>query len=171
MFDQLFDTFKSNISNTLAGDENLNGTDHQEVATEASSSIIDSLKNLTQNGDFSAVQEMFSGQETQAGAMASSPLSSNLIQNLMQKFGLDSNAASGLVSKIIPSVMNHFNKNVGDAQQSGGFDINSIISSFTGGNASGGISDLISKFTGGGNSNTTQNTGGGILDTIKSLFK
>jgi len=171
MFDQLLDTFKSNLSEQLQGDENLAGANHDEVANEASNSIVDSLTNMVKNGDYSAVQEMFSGQQSDPDALSASPMNAGLVENLMQKFGLDSAAASGLVAKIMPTVMNLFNKNVGQAQQSGGFDISSIISSFTGGNAGGGISDIISQFTGGGNtSNNPQQGGGGIMDTIKGLF-
>ncbi len=168
MFDQLFDTFKANLSDTLQGDDNLAGANSQDVASEASSSIIDQLKNMVQNGDMSAVQEMFSGQETSAEALSSSPMSAGLVENLMQKFGLDSAAASGLVAKILPSVMNMFNNKVSDAQQSGGFDISSLISNFTGGGG-GGISDIISQFTG-GNKGGNQQGGGGIMDQIKGLF-
>jgi hypothetical protein len=170
MFDELLDTFKSNLSNTLQGDDNLAGANHEEVASEASSSIIDQLKNMVQNGDMSAVQEMFSGQETTPEAMSSSPMSAGLVENLMQKFGIDSATASGIVAKVLPSVMNMFNNQVGEAKQAGGFDISSIISSLTGGGSGGGISDIISQFTGGGNKGNDQKGGGGIMDTIKGLF-
>lgn len=167
MFDQLLDSFKGQIAQTLQGDSATDGLNHDEIAGAAGTHIAEKLQQMIASGDYSAVQEMFSGSETTPESMAASPLQSGLVESLMQKFGIDASQASGMVSKILPSIMNMFNNKVNDAKSSGGFDIGNLISQFTGGdNNSSGISDIISQFTG----NHTSG-GGGLLDSIKGFFK
>lgn len=119
---------------------------------------------------------------------------------LMSKFNMNSSQAGSVSNNLIPNVMsnlvnrtndpnnNNFNLNDilssltgGSGQQSsssnsgGGFDINNILAQFTGGNNSGGLSDIISKFTHQAQQNkqtqiTNSESGGGLMDLIKGFL-
>ncbi|MBL7812982.1 MAG: DUF937 domain-containing protein [Bacteroidetes bacterium] len=161
MFDQIFEMVKGNLGEMLQGDENLADKNHEEVASAAGESLISKITSMAQNGDMSAVQEMFSGQETPADHPVMNSMLPDLQKTLAEKFGIDAGTAAGLAQKILPAVMNMFNQKAG---QQGGFDISSIVSQLQN---NGGIGDLIQKFT--GNSDNKEG-GNGLLDNVKKLF-
>ncbi|CAF4576832.1 unnamed protein product [Rotaria sp. Silwood1] len=136
------------------------------VAT-ASSSIFDTLKNAVSGGNIGDVVSMFTG----GGASATnSPLAgimhSDMVQNLMHKFGLDQGAASNVVSSVLPGALSSLVNKTNDPNDSS-FNIQDIISKVSGGSGGFDVNSLLGGFTGGDN---TQQSGGGIMDGLKGLF-
>src|SRR5690606_5182983 len=147
----------SNIANNLAGD----------VAKETGSSLIDGLKSAVSGGNLGDLTNMLGN--TDKNELTSNPVVKNIISSLASKLcanvGLDSNTAGGFASSIIPQIISMISNKV----QSGDFNINEIISSFTGGtdsvldqNGDGkvGIDDAISAVT-----------KGKLGDALGGLFK
>ena len=125
-------------------------------------------------------------------------VSSNLISTLMNKFGIGGDKAGGIASMLIPIVMSKLVSKTNDSNDSsfnlqgifnslsgnktGGMDIGSLVSQF-GGNALDknhdghvDLADLTAAFSGNADATqpqqqqNTQQTGGGIMDTLSGLF-
>lgn len=151
-----------NISGNLSSDQLPQGLESHQVASVASESVLSSLMSQAGSGNLSNIMEMFSGSETSADHSSIAEMSPVVAQQLSSKLGIDSNMASGIVSQIMPMIMNTFNNKAG----SGGFDVQSIVSQFQ----NGGIGDAIQDLIGGGKGNSTNPGAGGILNMIKGLF-
>lgn len=168
MLDNLLNLVKSHAGNAIINNPAI-PNEHNDAAVEvASSSIFDTLKNAATGGNIGDVMSMFSGG---AGNAASSPLAgimqNSMVQNLMQKFGIDQGAASNVASGLLPNVLQNLVHKTNDPNDSS-FDLQGILSKVTGGAGGLDIGSLVSNFTGGGNQQ--QNSGGGIMDSLKGLF-
>lgn len=166
MFENLLDLIKQNAGSAIINNPAI-PNEHNDAAIEtAGTSIMDGLKKMISQGNSQDVVDLFNHQ---GGNIAATPaaqqLSGGFIQNLMDKFGIDHNAASGVAGNLIPQVLQNLVRKTNDPNDSS-FDIQSILGHLTGGQGGGGldIQSLISKFTNSGGS------GGGVMDTIKGLF-
>lgn len=148
MFDQLTDLVKQ-----FGGDAVVNNTavpnEHNDaVMNEASTSILDGLKEMVANGNTADLAGLFQGNNA---ADASNPvvqqLTEKLSGNLGEKFGLSSDDASGVAGSLIPKVLGSLVNKAKDPNDSS-FQISDIIGAITGGDSQkgGGIMDAISKY-------------------------
>lgn len=126
-----------------------------------STSIFDTLKSSVASGSFSDVTSLLFGNNTGASPLTEL-MQNNFVQSLMQKFTLDQNGATNIASSLIPSVLNSLSQKVNDPNDSS-FDLQSIISSVSGGN----ISSLINQFT---NNNADTKSSNRLIDAFKKLF-
>jgi hypothetical protein len=145
MFDKLTELVKQYGGEAVVNNSSVPNEQNDAVISEASSSIFDGLKNMVANGNFSELAELFQGNNT-----GSSPVVKNLIEqvsgNLGSKFGLSSEASTGVASNLIPQVLESLinkDKNPNDSS----LNIQDIISSISGGNG-GGLMDAVSKYGG-----------------------
>lgn len=116
---------------------------------------------------------------------------------LMNKFNIGGPQANNIANNLIPSVISSLVSKTNDPNNSGfslegllnsitggqvtqaqnnGFDIGSLISQFTGGgqqggNAGGGLMDIVSQFTQGAQQQQQRNGGGGLLDLIQGFIQ
>ena len=173
MFEQLTDLVKQ-----FGGDAVVNNTavpnEHNEaVMNEASASILDGLKGMVANGNISNLAGLFQGDNA---SDASNPvvkqLTDKLSGSLGEKFGLNSDAASGVAGSLIPKVLGSLVNKAKDPNDSS-FQISDIINAVSGGGsqASGGIMDAISKY--GGQFGLDQDGDGqvGISDAVAAVSK
>jgi uncharacterized protein YidB (DUF937 family) len=168
MFENLLDLVKQHAGNAIIDNPAIPNERNDEAVEAASSSIFDGLKNAASGGNISDIMHMFSGGGDAGNNALSQNIQGGFIQNLMDKFGLDKNAAGGIASSLIPTVLNKLVHKTNDPSDSS-FDLQGILSKVGGGNLD--IQSLIGKFTGGGASaNSSENAGGGILDKLKGLF-
>lgn len=151
MFEQL-----TQLVNQFGGDAVVNNPavpneNNEAVMEHASGSILDSLKNIAaQNGGAEMIGNLFNGNNA---ADASNPVVQQITQQLSgslgEKFGLSSDAASGVAGSLIPKVLGSL---IGGAKDPNnpGIQISDVIGAISGGNgeASGGIMDAISKYGG-----------------------
>lgn len=150
MFEQLTELVKQ-----FGGDAVVNNTavpnEHNEaVMNEASSSILVSLKGMVANGNISDLAGLFQGDNaSDASNPAVQQLTEELSGSLGEKFGLDSDAASGVAGSLIPKVLGSLIGKAKDPNDSS-FQISDIIGAISGENSqtSGGIMDAISKYGG-----------------------
>lgn len=187
MLDNLFDLVKQYAGDAIVNNPAVPNEKNDAVIAETSSSIAGGLQGLlSQGGGLKNILNMFGGQDNgEAGNNVTQHLSGGLIQNLMDKFGLDQQAAGGVASSIIPSVLSNLVKKTNDPSDKS-FDIQGLFNSFSGGKTSGlDIQGLLSKVKGGvldqdGDGDTDMqdllaalNKGGGsggILDKVKGMF-
>lgn len=162
--EEITSLLQSQLASTIQSDALPNGVNAHDVANVASQSVVSTLGQQINAGDFGSISEMFSGRETAPDHSSIEGFQSTLTDGLRDKLGLDSSAINGIISQIGPAVMNAFN---GKAS-SEGFDIHQIISQFQGG----GIGNMIQDFIG----DSTSGSGGskspvsGILSLIKGIF-
>lgn len=164
MLEQLMDLVRQHAGNAIINNPAIPNEKNEEVVSDASNSILAGLKGAVANGNVDGVVDLFKGGAQSAG---SSPITQNIqsgfVQNLIQKFGLNHGAASGIAGSLIPVVLQKLVHKTNDPNDSS-FNLQGIIGSLTGG---AGLQDILGKFTGGGNSN---NDSGGIMDKIKGML-
>ncbi len=169
MLDNLFDLVKSYAGNAIINNPAIPNEHNDAAISVASSSIFDTLKNAATSGNIGDVMSMFTGG---SGNAASSPLAglmqNNMVQGLIQKFGLEQGAASNVAGELLPNVLQNLVHKTNDPNDSS-FNIQDIISKVSGGAGGFDIGSLLSGFTG-GDHQQQQNNGGGMLDSIKGLF-
>jgi hypothetical protein len=173
MFDQLTDLVKQFGSDAVVNNAAVPNEHNDAVMNEASSSILDGLKEMAANGNTADLADLFQGNNA---ADASNPvvqqLTEKLSGNLGEKFGLSSNDASGIAGSLIPKVLGSL---VGKAKDpnDNSFQISDIIGAITGGDTAkgGGIMDAISKY--GGQFGLDQDGDGqvGISDAVAAVSK
>jgi ribosome assembly protein YihI (activator of Der GTPase) len=128
---------------------------NQAVMDEAQNTIVNGLQNLAQSGQLNNLAEQVqAGQAVDTNHPAVQQLSGNLAGNLMQKFGLNNGAATGIASSLIPMVLGKILGN--KSQGAGAFDLGGLLSSLGGGAATG---QAQSGFAGGGLMDKISNIG------------
>ena len=146
MFEELLNLVKEQAGDAVVNNDAVPNEHNDAVIQDVANSIHSGLSTEAQGGGLANVMQMFGGQ---GGDMANNPAVQNIInsatQSIATKYGIDPAQASSIVSSLVPSVMNHFTQKTADPNNSS-FDMNSVISSFTGGSSAGGIGGLISGF-------------------------
>jgi hypothetical protein len=127
----------------------------------------------------------------QSSSLMSNPMvasiAQNIIGNIMQKFGMNSNVASGIVANMLPSVLGGLISKTNDPQDSS-IDMGGIMNVLSGGKTSGidfgsilsqganvmadgklDMNDLINLASGGGNQ-SSQGAGGMMGSLLGGLF-
>ena len=171
MLDQLSELVKQYgteavVNNTAVPNENNEG-----VMDEASNSIFSGLQQMVSEGGTAQLAELFSGNNA---ATTSNPvvqkLTEQLSGNLGQKFGLDSSAAGGIATSLIPKVLGSLigkAKNPNDSS----FEISDLVNAISGGQGNAGLMDAISKY--GGQFGLDQNNDGKVdmSDAMEAVSK
>jgi len=147
MFEQLSELVKQYGGEAVVNNSAVPNEQNDAVISEASSSIIDGLKSMVANGNISELAEMFQGNNA---GNNSNPVVKNLIEqvsgNLGSKFGLSSEASTGVASNLIPQVLESLVNKAKDPNDSS-LNIQDIINSISGGNG-GGLMEAVSKYGG-----------------------
>jgi hypothetical protein len=143
MFENLLNLVKEH-----AGDAIINNAaipnEHNDAAIETTTNgIMEGLKNQLGNGGIEGLTSMFQG-GNQSGMVQN--ISQNVAGSLMQKFGIENQAAQSIVQSLIPVVMNKFVNKTNDPNDNS-FDIQGIMGSLAGGNTAG-IGGMLGKIFG-----------------------
>ncbi|MDN3675904.1 DUF937 domain-containing protein [Flavobacterium paronense] len=173
MFEQLTDLVKQFGSDAVVNNAAVPNEHNEAVMNEASSSILDSLKGMVASGNVSDLAGLFQGDNASDGSNpVVKQLTDKLSGSLGEKFGLDSEAASGVAGSLIPKVLGSLVNKAKDPNDSS-FQISDIINAVSGGDSqtSGGIMDAISKY--GGQFGLDQDGDGqvGISDAVAAVSK
>ena len=169
MFDYILSLVKENAGSAIINNNDVPSEKNDAVIETTMHSIVDTLKNAVQSGNVSDVMSLFNngGSNVAANPLAQN-MQGNLIQNLMQKFGLNSSQAGGIASSIIPAVLGKLVHKTNDPNDKS-FDLSSILSHFGGGNFD--VGSVLNKFgLGGSNKPGEENKGGGLLDSLGGMF-
>lgn len=187
MLDNLINLVREHAGEAVINNPAVPNERNEEVIAETGNSIAGGLQNLINGGGVKDVLNLFGGQDQ---ANSSNPVVQNLsggvIQQLMNKFGMDQQAASGVAGNLVPDVLKKLVNKTNDPSDSS-FDIQGIFNQLTGGKSqSMNIQGLLGKFTQGGldkdgDGDTDlqdvmamfsggQGGAGGLLDNVKGLF-
>ncbi len=173
MFEQLTELVKQFGGDAVVNNTAVPNEQNEAVMNEASSSILDGLKGMVANGNVADLAGLFQGNNaSDASNPAVQQLTEKLSGSLGEKFGLDSDTASGVAGSLIPKVLGSLIGKAKDPNDSS-FQISDIIGAISGENSqtSGGIMDAISKY--GGQFGLDQDGDGqvGISDAVAAVSK
>lgn len=173
MFDQFMQLIQQSGLQSVINNPEIPNEHNEGVLAEAQQSILSTFSQLKASGDTQQV--------TDALESADHPVTQNIQQNfagnIMQKFGINSAAATGIAASLIPTVLNALKGgNTGGAGAGNGFNIQDILSSLGGANFGGG------GFGSGNIQNTINNIGSKLgldkdgdgdvdLNDITKMFK
>ena len=147
MFEQLLNLVKENSGDAIVNNPAIPNEHNDAAINTAATGIMDHLKTAMSSGGVEGITNLFKGGNVAANPMVSN-MSSGVAQRLMNKFGIDSAQAGGIVQSLIPMVMSKFVNKTNDPNDKS-FDMQSIIGSLTGGGAAGGIMGSLKNVFGG----------------------
>lgn len=160
MFEQLTQLVQQFGNDAVVKNDAVPNEQNEAVMQEASNSIVNGLKNMAAQGNISDLSSLFQGNNA---SDTSNPvvqkLTEQLTGNLGEKFGLSSDAASGVAGSLIPKVLGSLVGNAKDPNHKG-FEVADIVNAISGGNGNAGLMDAVSKY--GGQFGLDQNADGKV---------
>jgi len=160
MFEQLTQLVQQFGNDAVVKNDAVPNEQNEAVMQEASNSIVDGLKNMAAEGNISDLSSLFQGNNA---SDTSNPvvqkLTEQLTGNLGEKFGLSSDAASGVAGSLIPKVLGSLVGNAKDPNHKG-FEVADIVNAISGGNGNASLMDAVSKY--GGQFGLDQNADGKV---------
>lgn len=144
MLQNLIQLVKDNAGEAIINNPAVPNEQNDAAIEATAGSIFDSLKNQFTNG---GGMEMITGLFNDNNDASSNPVSGNVandaIAGLVKKIGLPEGAAAGIVSQLVPKVMDILKSKTNDPNDNS-FDLQGIIGSLTGGDSG----NLINKVKG-----------------------
>lgn len=191
MIENLLNLVRENAGDAIFNNPDIPNDRNEEAVQETTASLVSGLQGMLASGGAKQVLGMFNSGGVDNSNPVVQNLAGGLIGNLVNKFGLDSGKAGGLVSSLLPMVLNQLisrTKNPAD----NGFSLDGLFGQLSGGRTSGmniealagklagggmdkdgdgdvDLQDLMGMFTGGGNAGNS-NAGGNPLDALKGIF-
>ncbi|THF51494.1 DUF937 domain-containing protein [Flavobacterium supellecticarium] len=160
MLEQLTQLVQQYGGDAIVKNEAIPNELNQDVMQQAGSSIFTGLQKIASEGNMDQLAGLFQGNNATSGSNpVVQQLSEQLTGDLGQKFGLSTEAASGVAGSLIPNVLGSLINKAKDPNQKG-FDIADIVSAISGGNGNSGLMDAISKY--GGQFGLDQNNDGKV---------
>ena len=148
MLENLINLIEEHAGSAVINNPAVPNEQNNAVISEAGNSIVGTLKNMVSQGNISDVMNLFHNSGNVSSNPATQNITGNFVQSLMDKFGLNQNAASGVANNLIPNVLQSLVHKTNDPNDSS-FNLQGIISQLTSGQGA---------------------AGGGILDKIKGMF-
>lgn len=167
MFENLLNLVKENAGDAIINNPAIPNERNDEAVSLASNSIVDGLKNALSGGNLGDLTHLFNNSDNVASSPVMQNIQGGFIQNLMDKFGLDTGTAGNIANNLLPGVLQKLVHKTNDPNDSS-FDIQGILGHLGGGSGLD-IGSMVKQFAGGGGGGT--HGGGGILDTVKGLFQ
>ena len=149
MFEHLTQLVQQFSNETVVKNNAIPNEQNEAVINEASSSIVSGLQNIASGGGVDQLAGLFQGNNA---IDSSNPivqkLTEQLTGNLGEKFGINSETASGVAGNLIPQILESLVNKAKDPNDNS-FQISDIIAIISGNNAqNSGIMDAISKYGG-----------------------
>jgi hypothetical protein len=173
MIEQLLQIIQQEGQEAVVNNPAVPNEHNNQVMSEAGQSIFNGLQQAMAGGGLSQITSLFSGGDggSSLSSLASNPLVQNIISSFAGKltgqYNVNADHAQQIGADLIPQVLSRLGGQVNDPSNTS-IDINSVISSLTGGGTGGGdISSLLNKFTGGGSGDAQ----GGLTDLLKGFMK
>jgi len=160
MLENLLDLIKEHAGDAVINNPAIPNEHNDAVIAEAGHSITGGLQNMISQGNMEGLMNLFhSGGGIGTNNSTVQNISGDFTQNLMNKFGLNQTAATGIAGSLIPSVLQSLVGRTNDPNNKS-FDLQGILSQLSGGK---GLEGLLGGLSGSGGS-------GGVMDKIKGLF-
>jgi hypothetical protein len=149
MLENLINLIEQHAGNAVINNPEVPNEQNNAVINEAGNSIVGTLKNMISQGNLQDVQNLFHNSGNVGSNPAAQNITGHFIQSLMDKFGLNQNAANGVASNLIPDVLQSLVHKTNDPNDNS-FNLQGIIGQLTSGQGG--------------------EIGGGVVDQLKGLF-
>jgi uncharacterized protein YidB (DUF937 family) len=137
MLDNLINLVKENAGDAIINNNAIPNENNDAAINSAANSIFDTLKSQASAGNLNGIMDMF--KNNSASGELSKSMNSNVVSDLVKKFGIDNAAASGIASTLVPKVLESFTKKTNDPNDSS-FDLQDIMKNIGG---TGGLGDMM----------------------------
>jgi hypothetical protein len=135
MLDQLLGLIQEHSQQAIVQNPEIPNEKNQEVMQTLMGSITGGLQEQAQSGNVQGIMGLLSGKETGGGIMNNpivASIAGKAVAAIMQKFGLSSGSAGGIVSSVLPGVLGGLiNKTSNPSDNS--LDFNSVLGGLLGG--------------------------------------
>ncbi len=163
MFSQLMMLVQQNAGNTILNNGAIPNERKHEAVETITDSITDTLKNAVQSGKLGEVMQLFNNDSNNvAGSPLTQNMQDNLIDNMVQKFGLSNTQAGSIASSVMPDVLSKFVHKTNDPNDNS-FNLSSILAHL--GGSSFDVSSLLNNL---GSANNKESND--IKDALKNMF-
>ncbi|MCE7039462.1 hypothetical protein [Dyadobacter sp. CY312] len=137
MLDQLLGLIQQNSQQAIVQNPAVPNEQNEDVMQTLLGSITGGLQEQAQSGNIQGLMGLLSGNSgATAGGLMNNPIvasiASNAIGSIMQKFGINNSAASGIVASVLPGVIGGLISKVSNSGDSS-IDFNSILGGLMGG--------------------------------------
>lgn len=164
MLDQLIKLVEQNAGDAIVNNKAIPNQFNNAAIQDVAQQIFSGLKGQVGSGNYADVISMFQGN---SGSLASNPMVNKLVANIAgdfaSKFGISPQVAQGVVSNLLPKVLNQLVSKTNDPNDND-FDLQDMMRNFSG-NSSLNLGDLLGKVTGGSSSS------GQLGDMLGKIFK
>ena len=138
MWDQLVNMIQDHVQQSVVNNPEVPNEYNTQVIEEAKNAITSKLADLNASGQTEQAQALLNG----AGHPEAAAIQNNFASSIMEKFGINSQAASGIAATLIPAVLGAIRGQGGGA---GGLNIQDLLQNLGGGNLQSTLSGLGAK--------------------------
>lgn len=191
MLEQIVELVKKFGQDTVVNNPEIPNEVNNDVLAEATKTIAGGMQNMLAGGGLQDIISMFTrGSNNQSGSQKNGisgilknpvvmMMVGHFVSKLISKFKMSPEKAQSVSNALIPNVLNDLVTRTKDnSPENDSFDLNSLISSLTGGNVatseSGGgfnFQDLIKQVTGGGENDSNREKGSEQFDLQDIISK
>lgn len=156
MLDNILNIVKEKAMDVVTGSNAIPEEKKLQTVEATTNALADGLKQNLHIGNISQLTSLFGGGSSPVENPMISSIKNNVINALTQKVGLSQGIATTIATTVVSAVMKTFSNKVNDPNDKG-FNLDSLIGAFTGGN--------------GGNAQNGESSAGGLLGSLGKLFK
>jgi uncharacterized protein YidB (DUF937 family) len=168
MLDQLVKLVEQNAGKAIVQNDAIPNQFNNAAIQEVAGGIFNAMKGQVNQGNMQQVVALFQGGNQ--NALADNPMVKQIItsvaQNVASKFGVSPQAASSMVSSLIPTVMNQLVQKTNDPKDNS-FDLTNMMRNMSGNNSLD-IGSIVSQVAGAGSGK--QNPLGNIGGMLGGIF-
>lgn len=170
MLDQLTQLAKQFGQEAVVNNKAIPNELNDNVVTETGNSMMASLQKMASEGNFDQLAGLLQGNSASASNPAVNDLVKQVSGTLGQKFNIDSSAASGVASDMIPKILGSLVGNAKDPNVKG-FEMSDLVNAISCGSGNSGLMDAVSKY--GGQFGLDQNNDGKVdmQDAMEAVNK
>ncbi len=138
MLKQLMEIVQANADEAIVKNPSIPNSKNKAAMKATAGSILNNLKKTAGGGQLDTIKELFQGKTEAASSPVINQLSGNVTSDLMKKFGINQNAASGIVQQILPVVMKQLINRTNDPNDKS-INLEGILGTLTKGGGKGGL--------------------------------
>lgn len=158
MLDQLTQLAKQFGQEAVVNNKAIPNELNESIVNETGNSLMAGLQKMASEGNFEQLAGLLQGNNANASNPAVKDLVNQVSGNLGQKFNIDSNAANGIASNMIPQILGSLIGNAKDPNVKG-FEMSDLVNAISGSGNSG-LMEAVSKY--GGQFGLDQNNDGKV---------
>ncbi|MBN1158886.1 MAG: hypothetical protein JXA61_05860 [Bacteroidales bacterium] len=135
MLENLLKLIQENADDAIVKNPSVPNSKNNAVIKAAAASIFNGLRQEARSGDLDQLKQLLQNQKNVETSPVVKNVSNSVAGDLMKKFRLDKNAASGIVAMLIPIVMSRLVQKTNDPQDNS-FNLDGILGSLMSGKGS-----------------------------------